>query len=83
MGGDESNRCPITGGWLSPAAAVRRLHPVPHAVAFNADLYVLIATTVFLFFGMFTGQKYRIDRWEAIPMLLGFGGYVSYMLYYR
>lgn len=65
---------------LGVSAVIR---PVAYPAAFNADMYVVIATTMFLFLVMFTGQKHRLDRWEAAVMLLGFGGYVSNLLYYR
>lgn len=48
---------------------------------FNVDVIVLIAVTMLLFLTMFTGKKRRLDRWEASLMLLGFAGYMGYLLY--
>ena len=65
---------------LGVSAAVR---PVPYSAVFNPDMYLLIGATVFLFVVMFTGKRHKLDRWEAMLMLLGYGGYVSYLLYFR
>ena len=46
---------------------------------FNLDIFVLIGGTFFLFTSMLTGQKKKLDRWEA-AILLGF--YVFYTTYF-
>jgi len=59
------------------------IRPAPYPAAFNADAYILVGATLFLFLVMFTGKRHRLDRWEAGLMLIGYAGYVSYLLYLR
>jgi cation:H+ antiporter len=59
------------------------IHPARYNPAFNVDLSVLGIATVVLYLVMFTGRKHRLDRWEAAVMLLGYVGYVTYLLYLR
>jgi cation:H+ antiporter len=59
------------------------IRPAPYPPAFNADTYILVGATLFLFLVMFTGKRHRLDRWEAGLMLIGYAGYVSYLLYLR
>lgn len=47
------------------------IKPIEYNLKFNTDLYFLIGGTVFLFIAMLTGQRKRLDRWEA-AILLGF-----------
>lgn len=41
------------------------IKPVAFNTDFNYDLYLLIGGTILLFIAMFTGQRKRLDRWEA------------------
>ncbi len=59
------------------------IRPAPYPHSFNADVYILIAATLFLFLVMFTGKRHKLDRWEAALMLVGYCAYVGYLLYYR
>lgn len=59
------------------------IRPAPYPAAFNADTYILVGATLLLFLVMFTGKRHRLDRWEAGLMLIGYAGYVSYLLYLR
>ncbi len=54
------------------------LRPVQYNPRFNTDLYILIGGTIFLLIAMLTGQRKKLDRWEA-SILLGF--YVLYTVY--
>jgi cation:H+ antiporter len=65
---------------LGVSAVIR---PAPYSAAFNADIYILIAATLFLFLVMFTGRRHRLDRWEAALMFAGYVGYIAYLLYWR
>lgn len=65
---------------LGVSAVIR---PAPYPATFNADMYILIGATLLLLLVMFTGKRHRLDRWEAVLMLLGYAGYVSYLLYLR
>jgi cation:H+ antiporter len=54
------------------------IRPVPYDKAFNTGLYVMAAGTVLLFLAMFTGQKKKLERWEAGMLLLC---YIAYLLF--
>jgi cation:H+ antiporter len=57
------------------------IRPVNYAIDFNIDGWVLIVGTVFLFVAMFTGKKGKVDRWEAVLLLLGYIAYIYYLIY--
>lgn len=52
--------------------------PIKYNPKFNLDFYILIGGTIFLLTSMLTGQRKRLDRWEA-GILLGF--YLFYTIY--
>ena len=54
------------------------IRPIEYNPKFNLDLLILIGGTVFLFTAMLTGQRKRLDRWEA-GILFGF--YIIYTTY--
>ncbi|WP_439487574.1 calcium/sodium antiporter [Algoriphagus sp.] len=56
------------------------INPLDYSVAFNTDLYILGAGTLFLFLAMFTGKRKRLDRWEASILLLVYVGYTVYLI---
>lgn len=56
------------------------ISPIEFNTAFNTDIYLLIAGTIFLFVAMFTGKKKKLDRWEAGLLLLVFVGYTVYLI---
>lgn len=62
---------------LGCSASIRPLHYDP---AFNRDLYILAAGTVFLFAAMFTGQRKKLDRWEASVLLVAYLGYITWFI---
>lgn len=62
---------------LSISAFVR---PIQYSKVFNTDIFVLIIGTIFLFIGMFTGKKKKLDRGEAGILLLAFIGYTIYLI---
>jgi cation:H+ antiporter len=41
------------------------IRPIEYNPKFNLDLLILIGGTVFLFTSMLTGQRKKLDRWEA------------------
>jgi cation:H+ antiporter len=51
------------------------IRPVPFNIAFNFDLYILAASTLLLMIFMFTLNQRKLDRWEALLML------ISYIVY--
>ena len=54
------------------------IKPIEYNTKFNLDVYILIGGTVFLLTSMLTGQRKKLDRWEA-GILLGF--YIFYTVY--
>jgi cation:H+ antiporter len=56
------------------------IRPLEFNVSFNTDLYILGAGTVFLFVAMFTGKRYRLDRWEALMLLTTYLLYTGYLV---
>ncbi len=48
------------------------IHPTPFNIAMNFDMYVLAAATVSLIIFMFTINQRKLDRWEALLMLIGY-----------
>ncbi|MCF8226801.1 MAG: calcium/sodium antiporter [Bacteroidales bacterium] len=54
------------------------IKPIDYNPKFNLDLYILIGGTVFLFTSMLTGQRKKLDRWEAGVL---FGFYIIYTAY--
>jgi len=54
------------------------INPIPYNPKFNLDLIILIGGTVFLFTSMLTGQRKKLDRWEAGVL---FGFYIIYTTY--
>lgn len=54
------------------------IRPMEYSIAFNSDLILLIIGSILLLLAMFTGKKRKLDRWEAIILLVI---YIAYMVY--
>jgi cation:H+ antiporter len=54
--------------------------PIPYNKTLNSDIYVLLFGTGILFVAMFSGKQRKIDRWEAVILLLAYMGYVGYLI---
>lgn len=54
--------------------------PVIYNPVFNTDIYLLAGGTLFLFIAMFTGGRKKLDRWEAIILLLVYLGYTTMLV---
>jgi cation:H+ antiporter len=54
------------------------IRPIEYNPKFNLDLLILIVGTAFLFTSMLTGQRKKLDRWEAGVL---FGFYIIYATY--
>ncbi|MCP9200850.1 calcium/sodium antiporter [Gramella sp. GC03-9] len=54
------------------------VNPLTYNPRFNMDLGILIGGTIFLLLFMLTGEKKKLDRWEAAIL---FGFYVIYTTY--
>ncbi|MFP4471159.1 MAG: calcium/sodium antiporter [Bacteroidales bacterium] len=62
---------------LSVSAFVQPLNYNP---SFNTDLYLLGGGTLLLFIGMWTGGRKKLDRWEAVLLLVTFVIYTVVLL---
>ncbi|MBN2524569.1 MAG: calcium/sodium antiporter [Bacteroidales bacterium] len=56
------------------------INPIVYDPKFNTGLYLLAGGTAFLFIAMFTGQKKKLDRWEAGILLISFFLYNTFIL---
>jgi cation:H+ antiporter len=56
------------------------VNPMPYSAAMNMDIYVLCASTVLLMIFMFTLNTRKLDRWEALIMLVLYVAYTLYLL---
>jgi len=54
------------------------IKPIGYNPKFNPDLYILIGGTLFLLSSMLTGQKKKLDRWEAAVL---FGFFIIYTFF--
>lgn len=54
------------------------IRPIEYNPKFNLDLLILIGGTAFLFTSMLTGERKKLDRWEAGVL---FGFYIMYVTY--
>ncbi len=57
------------------------IRPIPFKSVFNGDLFLLSGGTIFLFIAMFTGQKRKLDRWEAATLIVTYIGYMVILLF--
>lgn len=55
--------------------------PVSYNLSFNIDLYILLGGTLFLFLMMFTGKRFKLDRWGAALLLIFYLAYTSYLVW--
>ena len=62
-------------------AASSLVRPIQYDPVFNRDLYLLAGGTLFLFITMFTGQKRKLDRWEAVLLLVAYLVYMVVLVY--
>lgn len=56
------------------------VNPIHFNPSFNHELFLLAAGTLLLFFGMFTGQRKKLDRWEAGILLFVFVAYTWFLI---
>ena len=48
------------------------IRPVRYASVFDTDIYILAAGTLLLILFMWTGEKKKLDRWEAVLLFAAF-----------
>lgn len=57
------------------------ISPLSYDTSLNIDVFVLLIASMLLFFSMFTGQKHKIDRWEATLFLFLYFCYFVFCLF--
>lgn len=56
------------------------VNPIPYNQALNFDLYTLFGATLLLLIFMFTMTQRKLDRWEAVLLLMGYFAYTIYLV---
>lgn len=56
------------------------IKPIEFNTKFNLDIYILIGGTLFLLTSMLTGQRKKLDRWEAGILFLFYIFYTIYLV---
>jgi cation:H+ antiporter len=56
------------------------ISPIPYNTSLNFDMQVLGAATVLLMIFMFTLNQRKLDRWEALLLLLSYVTYTVYLI---
>ncbi|MBX2945488.1 MAG: calcium/sodium antiporter [Cyclobacteriaceae bacterium] len=56
------------------------ISPIPFNTALNFDIYVLLGSTIVLMIFMFTLNRSKLDRWEAVILLLAYITYTTYLI---
>lgn len=56
------------------------IKPLPYDRGFNGDMFFLAAGTIALFAMMFTGNRKKLDRWEAALLLAAFITYTALLI---
>lgn len=56
------------------------VNPIKYNPNFDQDILILIGGTVFLIIAMFTGKRKRLDRWEALILLIFYLIYTTYLV---
>lgn len=57
------------------------INPVAYNSNFDLDIFILLGGTVFLIIAMVTGQRKKLDRWEAFLLLSFYLIYTTYLVY--
>ena len=56
------------------------IHPIDYNTLFNKDIFLIMGGTIFLFAAMFMSGKKKLDRWEAMILLLGYIIYIGWLI---
>lgn len=56
------------------------ISPLTVPIGINVDLIVLAIGTLLFFVFMFTGEKHKFERWEALIFLLIYVGYTLFII---
>jgi cation:H+ antiporter len=56
------------------------IKPLEYEASFNNELMILAGGTAFLYLAMYTGKRKKLDKWEALLMLVFFLGYTTILV---
>lgn len=56
------------------------LKPVPYQPVYTFDVMVTILASALLLLFMWTGRRMRVDRWEGALFLMGYAGYLFFII---
>lgn len=56
------------------------IRPIPYDPVFNTEIFLIAGGTAFLLLAMYTGQRKKLDRWEAILLLAAYLIYLTWLL---
>jgi len=56
------------------------IHPIAYNDSLNFDVEVLGFATIMLMVFMFTINRRKLDRWEALLLVMGYVGYTIYLV---
>lgn len=56
------------------------INPIEYDLKFNTDIYILGGGTLFLLLTMIMGGRKKIDRWEALIMLVFYVAYIAFLV---
>jgi len=59
------------------------ISPIQFNQGFNKDIIFLAAGTLFLLLVMFTGGRKKLDRWEALILLMAYLGYAGFLIFQK
>ncbi len=56
------------------------IYPLTFSSFIKIDVLILLGGTSFLFLFMFTSKKHELDRWEGLLFILGYFGYITFLI---
>lgn len=64
--------------WILGVSSV--VAPLPFTQAINIDVIVATVATALTFLALFVGSRNRFDRWQGVLFVLGYIGYLIYLI---
>jgi cation:H+ antiporter len=56
------------------------INTLPVSSGSATDILVAVAATFFLFLAMFIGKKHTLERWQGVVLLVGYFGYLIWLV---
>jgi cation:H+ antiporter len=57
------------------------ISPLAVPIGINVDLVILAIATLLFFIFMFTGEKHKLERWEAMIFLVIYASYTLFIIH--